>query len=71
MIKALKKLGLHVNEKASRHAKAECLTNKAKITIPRHPNKEINKGTVKNICDFLLAKEYSAQKIIEALWIKK
>lgn len=71
MIGALKKLGLDVNEKTSRHSKAECLTNKEKTTIPRHPNKEINKGTVKNICDFLLAKEYSAQKILEALGIKK
>lgn len=71
MIKALKKLGLDVNEKASRHAKAECLTNKEKTTIPRHPSKEINNGTVKNICDFLLVKEYPAQKILEALGIKK
>ena len=71
MIRALKKLGLDVNERASRHAKAECLKNKEKTTIPRHPSKEINKGTVKNICDFLLAKEYPIQKILEALGIKK
>ena len=34
MIRALKKLGLDVNERASRHAKAECFRNKEKTTIP-------------------------------------
>lgn len=71
MIKALKKLKLDINEKASRHAKAECLTNKQKITVPRHPSKEINKGTVKNICVFLIKKGYPKQEVVEALNIKK
>lgn len=71
MIKALKKLGLDVNEKASKHTKAECFTNKEKTTVPRHPSKGINKRTVKNICDFLLAKGYPMQKILEVLEIKK
>ena len=71
MIKALRRLGLDVNERASNHAKAEDLKTKEKVTIPRHPSKEINKATVKNICDFLLKVGYSRQEILEALGIKK
>ena len=71
MIKALRRLGLNINEKASNHTKAEDIETKDKITVPRHPSKELNKATVKNICDFLVEKGYSKQKILEALDIKK
>ena len=71
MIKALKRLGLDVNERASNHAKAEDLKTKDKITIPRHPSKELNKATVKNICDFLVKKGYSEEEVSKALGIKE
>lgn len=64
MLNALAKLRFHIKEKA-KHTKAECTKNGKKTTIPRHT--EIKRETVKNICDFLLKKDFKKEEILKNL----
>lgn len=64
LIKALKKLGLHV-EHDSKHDLARCIHNGGKTTIPRHS--DIKREIVESIAKFLLEKEFEREKLLELL----
>jgi len=64
VIGVLKSFGLVINER-KKHAKAECVTNGKKTTIPRHT--EVKREIVKSICDFLLEKDFKEEEILRKM----
>ena len=67
MKRALKKLGLFVDESGTRHTLAKCIDNGRKTTVPRHKSKDIKPEIVKSIIDFLTEKEFKEEDIAKLL----
>ena len=65
--RALKRLGLFIDESGARHTLAKCVDNGRKTTIPRHKSKDIKPEIVKSIVDFLTEKEFEEEDIVKLL----
>ena len=64
LIKALKKLGLSIEEGA-KHDLAKCINNGRKTTIPRHT--EIKREIVESVASFLLDKDFNKENLLTLL----